>query len=74
MRYEKAARHRAPNEIWDHEAGDAVFGRMIPRLWDTEQARNSSGLHPELQKLAYGTLPELDDNSGNDDVGNEIDA
>ena len=50
--------------MWDNEDGDQVFGRMVPRLWATEEAKNSTALHPELRKLAFGTLPELDDHSG----------
>lgn len=64
MRYAKASRHRDHREVWDYEDGDQVFGRMVPRLWATEEAKNSTGIHPELRKVQYGTLPELDDESG----------
>lgn len=56
MKYNRAVRNRKPGD--EFEVDDPAFGDFVPEFYKSEEAKNSNGLHPELRKLVYNTLPE----------------
>jgi len=74
MRYSKAKRQRDIREVFNFEDGDPVFGKLVPRLWETDEAKNYTGLHPELRKLVYSTQMESSNYGYELDLESERDA
>lgn len=78
MKDDKYRRKRDPSDdVFDFDGtGDAMFGHLVPKLHLEDEFRQNNNLHPELQKLVYGTMPEIDHNDDTEinEVSSERDA
>jgi len=69
LKHNKMRRHRDPNAAVAER--DPVWGEWRPDFYKSDEMKADTGIHPELRKMLYSTLPEGD---GPFAINNEEDA